>query len=176
VIVDPDGWSPGNESSSQNPAYRWTRNRGGAREGPSTCVGRNPLSLPLATAHAYIPPVAQNVLGTELQECSRRPLTGFYRSGQCETGSDDVGVHTVCARVTAEFLTFSKAAGNDLSTPMPAHGFEGLQPGDCWCLCAARWVEALEAGVAPPVVLEATHAATLEFAALDDLRRFAVEA
>ena len=105
------------------------------------------------------------------------PLTGFYRNGCCETGSDDVGVHTVCARVTAEFLEFSKAAGNDLSTPdAGTTGSTGLQPGDCWCLCAARWVEALEAGVAPPVVLEATHAATLEFAALDDLRRFAVEA
>ncbi|HUP17234.1 MAG TPA: DUF2237 domain-containing protein [Acidimicrobiia bacterium] len=120
--------------------------------------------------------MAQNVLGTDLQECSREPLTGFYRSGCCETGSDDVGVHTVCARVTAEFLEFSKEAGNDLSTPMPEYGFAGLQPGDCWCLCASRWVEALEAGVAPPVVLEATHAATLEFAALADLRRFAVEA
>ena len=125
---------------------------------------------------AYIPLVAQNVLGTELEDCSRRPLTGFYRNGCCDTGAEDAGVHTVCARVTAQFLAFSKAAGNDLSTPMPEFGFEGLQPGDCWCLCAARWVEALEAGVAPPVVLEATHAATLEFAALDDLRRFAVEA
>ncbi len=127
----------------------------------------------MSKGDAYILPVAQNVLGTDLQECSREPVTGFYRNGCCETGSDDVGVHTVCARVTAEFLEFSKEAGNDLSTPMPAYGFAGLQPGDCWCLCAARWVEALEAGVAPPVVLEATHAATLEFAALDDLRRFA---
>ena len=130
----------------------------------------------LVSPIAYIAVVAQNVLGTDLQDCSRRPLTGFYRNGCCETGSDDVGVHTVCARVTAQFLAFSKAAGNDLSTPMPEYGFEGLKPGDCWCLCAARWVEALEAGVAPPVVLEATHAATLEFAALEDLRRFAVEA
>jgi len=130
----------------------------------------------LPHGRAYIHPVAQNVLGTELQECSRQPLTGFYRNGCCETGSDDVGVHTVCARVTVEFLAFSKQAGNDLSTPMPDYGFAGLQPGDRWCLCASRWVEALEAGVAPPVVLEATHAATLEFAALDDLRRFAVEA
>jgi len=135
-----------------------------------------PVRFCLSDQGAYIQPVAQNVLGTDLQECSREPLTGFYRSGCCETGSDDVGVHTVCARVTAEFLEFSKKAGNDLSTPMPEYGFAGLQPGDCWCLCASRWVEALEAGVAPPVVLEATHAATLEFAALDDLRRFAVEA
>ncbi|HSL27071.1 MAG TPA: DUF2237 domain-containing protein [Acidimicrobiia bacterium] len=119
--------------------------------------------------------MAMNVLGTELVECSREPLTGFYRSGCCETGADDVGVHTVCARMTAEFLDFSKRVGNDLSTPMPAFGFPGLKPGDRWCLCAARWVEALEAGVAPPVMLEATHAGTLEFAALDDLRRFAVD-
>jgi uncharacterized protein (DUF2237 family) len=135
-----------------------------------------PVRFWLSDRVAYIHPVAKNVLGTDLQECSREPLTGFYRSGCCETGSDDVGVHTVCARVTAEFLEFSKKAGNDLSTPMPDYGFAGLQPGDCWSLCASRWVEALEAGVAPPVVLEATHAATLEFAALDDLRRFAVEA
>jgi uncharacterized protein len=160
-----------------------------SQEGPFTNVGASfrrtgsgricwgfCLQFSLVGRHAYILPVAQNVLGTELQECSREPLTGFYRNGNCETGSDDVGVHTVCARVTAEFLEFSKEAGNDLSTPMPQYGFAGLQPGDCWCLCAARWVEALEAGVAPPIVLEATHAATLEFAALDDLRRFAVEA
>lgn len=120
--------------------------------------------------------MAQNVLGTPLQDCSRVPLTGFYRNGCCETGSDDVGVHTVCARVTVEFLEFSKSVGNDLTTPNPAFGFDGLQPGDCWCLCAARWVEAYVAGAAPAVVLEATHAATLEFAALEDLRRFAVKA
>jgi len=151
--------------------------KGPLREGPFTCSDCSlaPAAL-LGFQNAYISPVAQNVLGTELQECSRQPLTGFYRNGCCETGSDDVGVHTVCTRVTAEFLEFSKSAGNDLSTPMPAYGFNGLQPGDCWCLCASRWVEALEAGVAPPVVLEATHAATLEFAALGDLRRFAVKA
>ena len=161
--------------------------KGPSQEGPFTIVGSamagdppQPLNQPsrfcLSDQLAYIPVVAQNVLGTELQECSREPLTGFYRNGCCETGSDDVGVHTVCARVTAEFLEFSREAGNDLTTPVPGDGFSGLLPGDCWCLCAARWVEALEAGVAPPVVLEATHAATLEFAALDDLRRFAVEA
>jgi uncharacterized protein (DUF2237 family) len=120
--------------------------------------------------------MAQNVLGTELQDCSANPMTGFYRDGCCSTGSDDVGVHTVCAQVTADFLEFSKAAGNDLSTPAPHFGFAGLKPGDRWCLCASRWVEALEAGMAPRVILEATHAATLEFAALSDLKRFAVEA
>lgn len=116
-----------------------------------------------------------NVLGTELEDCSSEPLTGFYRTGCCETGSDDAGVHTVCAQVTEEFLAYSKSVGNDLSTPAPHFGFSGLQPGDRWCLCAARWVEALDAGMAPPVILAATHAATLEFAALGELRRFAVD-
>lgn len=120
--------------------------------------------------------MAMNVLGTELEDCSKNPLTGFYRKGCCETGADDVGIHTVCAQVTEEFLAFSRSVGNDLSTPAPHFGFAGLKPGDRWCLCAARWVEALEAGMAPPVILAATHAATLEFAALEDLRRFAVDA
>jgi uncharacterized protein (DUF2237 family) len=119
--------------------------------------------------------VAQNVLGTDLQPCSYDPLTGFYRNGCCDTGGDDVGVHVVCVRMTAEFLAFSKAAGNDLSTPQPAFGFPGLQPDDQWCVCADRWVEALDAGVAPPVVLEATHLRVLEWATLDDLRAHAVQ-
>lgn len=119
--------------------------------------------------------MVMNVLGTELEDCSKNPLTGFYRTGCCETGADDVGIHTVCAQVTEEFLAFSRSVGNDLSTPAPHFGFAGLKPGDRWCLCAARWVEALEAGMAPPVILAATHAATLEFAALEDLRRFAVD-
>ncbi len=118
--------------------------------------------------------MAQPVLGTNLEDCSREPLTGFYRNGCCDTGSDDYGVHTVCALMTAEFLEFSKQAGNDLSTPMPEYGFSGLKPGDCWCLCASRWAEALAAGAAPQVVLEATHAATLEFVSLSDLKPFAV--
>jgi uncharacterized protein (DUF2237 family) len=117
--------------------------------------------------------MAQNVLGSALVPCSMEPLTGFYRDGCCNTGADDQGVHTVCTRVTAEFLAFSKEMGNDLSTPQPMFGFVGLRPGDCWCLCAARWAEALEAGVAPPVVLEATHASTLEWVSLDDLRQHA---
>jgi hypothetical protein len=115
--------------------------------------------------------VAKNVVGTDLEDCSFDPLTGFYREGCCETGAEDVGVHTVCAVMTAEFLEFSMQAGNDLSTPR--FGFPGLKPGDRWCLCASRWVEALAAGIAPPVVLEATHAATLEFAALSDLAHHA---
>src|SRR5215831_17086413 len=97
----------------------------------------------------------RNVLGTDLVTCSMEPLTGWYRTGCCETDADDLGVHAVCAEVTEEFLEFSKSAGNDLSTPRP--GFDGLQPGDRWCLCASRWQEALEAGVAPPVILEATR-------------------
>ena len=116
-----------------------------------------------------------NVLGTELQPCSDDPLTGFYRDGCCRTGADDVGLHVVCARMTAEFLEFSRTRGNDLITPRPEFLFPGLQPGDQWCLCAARWQEALDAGVAPPVVLESTHISALEFVQLDDLMRHAVD-
>jgi uncharacterized protein (DUF2237 family) len=118
-------------------------------------------------------PMATNVLGGELASCSVDPLTGWYRNGCCDTGADDLGVHVVCAKLTAEFLEFSRAVGNDLSTPRP--GFDGLQPGDRWCLCASRWQEALEAGVAPPVILEATHLQALEWVSLDDLRRYAVD-
>ena len=103
---------------------------------------------------------ALNVLGEPLQACSFDPLTGFYRDGCCHTGPDDVGTHVVCARVTAEFLAFSQAVGNDLSTPRPEWRFAGLKPGDRWCLCVRRWKEALTAGMAPPVILEATHAST----------------
>jgi uncharacterized protein (DUF2237 family) len=117
--------------------------------------------------------MAKNVLGGDLLPCSFDPVTGYYRDGCCNTGGDDYGVHTVCAVMTAEFLTFSKAVGNDLSTPMPQYGFAGLKPGDQWCLCASRWAEALEADAAPKVVLEATHFATLDFVSLDDLRRHA---
>ena len=118
--------------------------------------------------------MAHNVLGGELESCSTDPLTGFYRNGCCDTGGEDAGVHTVCARVTAEFLDFSRERGNDLSTPRPEFGFAGLAPGDRWCLCADRWAEALREGVAPPVVLEATHARTSEWVDLDDLRAHAV--
>lgn len=117
--------------------------------------------------------MARNVLGTELKDCSHDPLTGFYRDGCCNTGAEDRGLHVVCTRVTAEFLEFSKAVGNDLSTPRRAMAFPGLEPGDQWCLCAARWTQALRAGVAPPVVLEATHMSTLEFADLQDLKAHA---
>jgi uncharacterized protein (DUF2237 family) len=118
---------------------------------------------------------AKNVLGTPLRTCSADPLTGFFRTGCCDTGADDLGIHVVCAEVTAEFLAFSASRGNDLATPNPWFGFPGLRPGDRWCLCASRWKEALEAGVAPPVVLEATHIAALEFVDLDDLKQHALD-
>jgi hypothetical protein len=117
---------------------------------------------------------AKNVLGTDLQVCCTDPMTGFYRDGYCNTGGQDFGVHVVCAEMTAEFLEFTKAQGNDLSTPMPAYNFPGLKPGDCWCLCASRWQEAFEAGVAPPVKLEATHARALEVVSLADLKQNAL--
>jgi uncharacterized protein (DUF2237 family) len=112
--------------------------------------------------------MAKNVLGGELQVCSLSPMTGFYRDGCCHTGADDRGVHVVCAQVTAEFLAYTKAQGNDLSTPR--YGFPGLKPGDRWCLCASRWQEALQAGVAPPVILQATHINALEHLSLADLQ------
>ena len=117
----------------------------------------------------------KNVLGGELRPCSKAPLTGFYRSGCCDTGPEDVGAHVVCARVTAEFLAFSRARGNDLSTPVPAAGFAGLAPGDQWCLCASRWKEALDAGVAPPVVLTATEQSALRYVTLEELVRHSVD-
>lgn len=118
---------------------------------------------------------ASNVLGTPLGTCCTSPMTGFYRDGCCNTGAGDYGAHTVCAQMTAEFLAFTKAQGNDLSTPVPAFQFPGLNPGDRWCLCASRWKEALDAGVAPPVVLEATHASTLEYVSMADLKKYAVD-
>jgi len=116
-----------------------------------------------------------NVLGGPLQPCSSEPRTGFYRDGCCNTGPEDLGLHVVCTQMTPEFLAFSAAQGNDLSTPMPEFGFPGLKPGDRWCVCAGRWREALEAGVAPPVVLSATHEETLAVVALDDLKRYAID-
>ena len=116
----------------------------------------------------------KNVLGTELQECSTDPMTGFYRDGCCNTGAEDRGLHTVCVEVTADFLQFSRSVGNDLSTPMPQYQFPGLKPGDHWCLCAARWKEAYDAGCAPSVDLEATHMSTLEFASLEELKEHAI--
>ena len=106
---------------------------------------------------------ATNVIGTELDVCSTSPMTGFFRDGCCNTGGEDMGLHVVCAEMTDEFLNFSRAQGNDLSTPNPMFQFPGLQSGDRWCLCVLRWKEALKAGFAPRVVLESTHISTLEF-------------
>jgi uncharacterized protein len=116
-----------------------------------------------------------NVFGEPLETCSDRPLTGFFRDGCCNTGTDDVGSHTVCVEVTEAFLEFSRFRGNDLSTPMPAFGFSGLQPGDRWCLCAARWLEAHRHGMAPRVLLKGTHARALEVVPMDLLKQFAAD-
>lgn len=117
---------------------------------------------------------AKNVLGKPLQTCCLSPMTGFYRNGCCDTGSEDRGLHTVCAQVTEEFLLYSKKQGNDLITPMPMFNFPGLKPGDKWCLCVSRWLEALQAGFAPPIILEATHEKTLEFVPLEVLQEYAI--
>ncbi|MDP3798053.1 MAG: DUF2237 domain-containing protein [Polaromonas sp.] len=114
---------------------------------------------------------AKNVLGGELVPCSYDPLTGYFRDGCCNTDASDLGAHLVCVRVTPEFLAFSSARGNDLVTPRPQYRFAGLKPGDRWCLCAQRWREALEAGMAPPVILEATHTNVLEFVTLAQLEK-----
>lgn len=118
---------------------------------------------------------AKNVLGETLQVCSLSPKTGFYRDGCCETEPQDMGVHVVCAEVTADFLAFTKSQGNDLSTPAPMYNFPGLKDGDRWCLCASRWQEALEAGVAPPIVLEATHEAALKYVSLEVLQEHSID-
>ena len=118
-------------------------------------------------------PSPRNVLGGPIRSCSTDPVTGFYRDGSCQTGPEDPGCHAVCAEMTEEFLEFSMAQGNDLCTPHPEYGFPGLNPGDRWCLCAARWQEAFEAGVAPPIVLSATHESALEYVALEDLQAHA---
>lgn len=117
--------------------------------------------------------MAKNIFGEPLIPCSMDPVTGYYRDGCCETGTDDLGTHTVCAVMDEAFLTYTKSRGNDLSTPIPAYDFPGLKPGDRWCLCASRWFEAYQAGKAPQVVLEATHEKTLSFIHLDELVKFA---
>ncbi len=119
--------------------------------------------------------MAKNVLGTDLESCGTDPMTGFYRDGCCSTGAGDTGVHVVCTVMTAEFLEFSKSRGNDLSTPNPMYRFPGLKPGDRWCLCAARWKEAFDAGNAPRVVLASTHMSALEFASVEQLQAHAEE-
>ncbi|WP_333278097.1 MULTISPECIES: DUF2237 family protein [unclassified Microcoleus] len=118
---------------------------------------------------------ATNVLGTKLETCCTSPMTGYYRDGKCNTGGGDLGAHTVCAQMTEDFLKYTKSRGNDLSTPVPEFNFPGLNPGDCWCLCASRWKEAMDAGCAPLVVLAATHALTLEYVSLDELKHHAAD-
>ena len=117
----------------------------------------------------------KNVLVGALIACSISPLSGFYRDGCCKTGAEDAGTHTVCAKITDEFLEYTKSKGNNLSTPIPAYQFPGLKEGDFWCLCALRWKEALMAGKAPKVKLEATHEKTLEFISLEELKKHAIE-
>lgn len=116
---------------------------------------------------------SRNVLGGPLKPCSMEPVTGFFRNGHCDTCAEDLGCHTVCVEVSTEFLEYSRAAGNDLSTPRPEYHFPGLKPGDRWCVCAARWLECLEAGVASPVVVGATHERTLEIIPLEILQSHA---
>ena len=117
--------------------------------------------------------MAKNVFGEPLIPCSTSPMTGFYRDGCCETGPEDHGTHTVCAVMTEAFLRFTKSRGNDLSTPIPQYQFPGLKPGDRWCLCAQRWMEAYNANVAPPIILEATHEKTLAYIRLEEIIAFA---
>ena len=120
------------------------------------------------------PTMAKNVLGGDLEPCCMSPMTGFHRDGFCSTGPGDYGVHVVCAQVTDDFLVFSRRQGNDLSTPLPEYGFPGLKPGDRWCLCAMRWKDAMDAGAVPPVILEGTHIAALEFVSLEELKAHAL--
>ncbi len=117
---------------------------------------------------------SKNVLGNPLEICCKSPVTGFYRNGCCDTGAEDFGLHLVCAKVTAEFLQYSKAQGNDLVTPMPMYNFPGLKPGDKWCLCVSRWQEALDDGFAPPIVLASTHEKTLQFIPLEVLQEHSI--
>jgi len=135
----------------------------------SQCSIRFPIEMNKTTSNA------KNVLGSELVSCSTDPMTGFYRNGCCDTGAQDAGLHIICVEATEEFLEFSKSVGNDLSTPNAMYQFPGLKPGDRWCLCALRWKEAFEAGMAPKVVLEATHMSMVEFIDLEVLQAHAVD-
>lgn len=120
-------------------------------------------------------PDEKNVFGGKLETCCAKPMTGFYRDGCCRTGPEDSGLHVICAEMTEEFLDFSKSRGNDLTVPNPEFEFPGLKPGDRWCLCALRWKEALEAGVAPPVALVSTHESALKVVAIKDLKKYAID-
>jgi uncharacterized protein (DUF2237 family) len=138
-------------------------------DGPYLTVPKRKLQMPAVTTTG-----AKNVLGTPMESCSTKPLTGFFRTGCCDTGPGDVGLHLVCAVMTEEFLAFSKMRGNDLSTPKPEWGFPGLKSGDRWCLCVTRWKEAFEADMAPKVILESTHISSLEFVSLEELKTHAL--
>lgn len=138
-----------------------------AEDTTPACLGIGPEAAVSATSGE------RNVAGEPLTVCSQQPLTGYYRDGLCRTGSDDRGIHVVCAEMTPAFLAFTQQQGNDLSTPRPTVGFPGLRPGDRWCLCAARWEEARRAGVAPPVVLPSTHAAALQVSTAANLQAHA---
>ena len=116
-----------------------------------------------------------NVFGKKLSSCCKNPMTGFFRNGCCDTSMEDQGVHTVCILATEEFLAFSQSVGNDLSTPLPRFGFFGIKPGDKWCLCALRWLEAYKANMAPPVILESTHYKTLEYVSIEQLQQHAIQ-
>lgn len=120
--------------------------------------------------------MAKNVLGSDLDDCSCDPMTGFFRDGKCNTCGDDAGMHTVCAVMTEDFLEFSKSRGNDLSTPIPMYDFPGLKEGDRWCLCLPRWLEALEYDMAPQIVLKATHMSAIEHISLETMKDYAVDA
>ncbi len=137
----------------------------GESETPPACLGISKTKKPAELSRH------QSVLGKPLKLCSKSPMAGFYRNGFCETGPDDGGLHTVCARVTRRFLDYTRSKGNDLSTPHLEYGFPGLKPGDRWCLCAERWKEANDAGKAPKVILEATHEATLKVVPKDQLNQ-----
>ena len=131
------------------------------------------LTAAIITPWLSVMKSAYNVLGGPLKDCSQEPRTGFFRTGRCDTCAEDFGSHTVCVEVTAEFLAFSRDRGNDLSTPVPEAAFPGLKPGDRWCLCANRWLEAYDAGVAPPVMLQSTHQAALALVPLEALQEHA---
>jgi len=119
--------------------------------------------------------MTKNVFGNPIASCCTDPMTGFYRDGKCVTGPEDHGTHIVCAQMTEEFLVYTKRKGNDLSTPLPAYNFPGLKAGDCWCLCISRWLQAVEAGVAPPINLSATHEKALEYATIELLELYSLE-
>lgn len=154
----------------------------------STTICRQPLRITLCQPARSSPVVRaamsteasgadapRNVLGGPLGCCCTSPKTGYYRDGYCRTDASDHGRHVICSQVSQEFLTYSKSRGNDLMTPSPGFGFPGLKPGDKWCLCASRWKEAYDAGVAPPIFLACTHAKALEYVTLDQLKQHAVD-